>query len=109
MADDKEDIEITVLRSGSGEGEAVYVNYKIPSNEVITILDALDYIRENLDSSLGYYSHQACGQGMCEVCNMKANNTPMLACQSKVQDKMIIEPLLKKNIVVDLVNITERR
>lgn len=107
---DKGFIEITLLRSEPGnDGKQVFKKYEIPTGEVITVLDALDYIRSNFDSSLAYYGHQACGQGMCGVCNLKINGTPKLACQIQVEDKMVIEPLMKKNVVVDLVNDTERR
>ncbi len=101
----EEFIEITVLRKNPGSNEEQYkVKYKIPTKEVITVLDALDYIRRNFDSSLAYYSHQACGHGMCGVCTLKVNGKPKLACQTKVEDGMIIEPLINKNILVDLVN-----
>ncbi len=106
----KEFIEITVVRKKPGNNEKQYsTRYKIPVNEVITVLDSLDYIRRKFDSSLAYYSHQVCGHGMCGVCTLKINGTPRLACQTVVEDNMIIEPLINKNVFVDLVNKTERR
>ncbi|MEM3191722.1 MAG: 2Fe-2S iron-sulfur cluster-binding protein [Conexivisphaerales archaeon] len=106
---DKGFIEITVLRSEPQNKEKqVFMKYKIPANEVVTVLDCLDYIRRSLDSSLAYYGHQACGKGMCGVCNLKINNTPRLACQTVVEDKMVIEPLIKRNVVVDLVSDIKR-
>ncbi|MDA8054475.1 MAG: 2Fe-2S iron-sulfur cluster-binding protein [Thermoplasmatales archaeon] len=102
---DKRLIEILILRSVPDNTEKqVLMRYEIPADEVVTVLDSLDYIRRNFDSSLAYYSHQACGQGMCGVCNMRVNNTPKLACQTMIEDKMVIEPLMKRNVVVDLVN-----
>ncbi|MGC8663626.1 MAG: 2Fe-2S iron-sulfur cluster-binding protein [Thermoplasmata archaeon] len=96
--------EIKIYRVLGELKENKYITYKIPRRDVETILDALDYIRHNLDSSLGYYSHQACGKGMCGTCTVKANGKPVLACQTKIEDKMIIEPVNKNKIVVDLVS-----
>jgi len=102
MAD--EFLEITIYRVLGKLKENKFVTYKIPEKNIETILDALDYIRRNIDSSLGYYSHQACGKGMCGTCTVRANGKPVLACQTKIEDKMIIEPVNKNKVVVDLVS-----
>lgn len=101
-------IEIEVSKS-EPNGEVKSIKYNIPKDEVITVLDSLDYVRRNIDSSIGYYCHQACGQGMCGVCNIRINGIPKLACETKVENGMVLEPLLKRNIVVDLVNKIQRR
>jgi succinate dehydrogenase/fumarate reductase-like Fe-S protein len=81
-----------------------YVTYELPREKIVTVLDALDYIRENIDGDIGYYSHQSCGKGMCAGCTLLVNKKVQLACQTKIEYGMILEPQWKNSIVVDLVS-----
>ena len=59
--DNKSTIKLLVYRSAEQEQEDVnrngeYKEYEIPYEDRITILRALKYIKENLDSSLAYYN-----------------------------------------------------
>jgi succinate dehydrogenase/fumarate reductase iron-sulfur protein len=80
-----------------------YQSYHIPLIEGMTVLDVLDYIYENYDSNLAYYSHAACRQGICGYCNLIINGKPSLACQTLVQGDITVKPLQKLQIIRDLV------
>ncbi len=81
--------------------------YLIPLREGMSVLGALDYIYETLDSTLSYYDHAACAQGICKTCMVKINGEPALVCQTRIEADMIIEPLDKFVVIRDLV--TQRK
>ncbi|WP_258360388.1 succinate dehydrogenase/fumarate reductase iron-sulfur subunit [Moorella sulfitireducens (nom. illeg.)] len=74
----------------------------------LTILDCLNYIKENLDATLSYRA--SCRMGICGSCAMLINDYPRLACETQVLvlGKTLIEikPLpnypLVKDLIVDL-------
>ena len=72
------------------------ITYEIPSNEQ-TLLNALVYIRENLNPSLKFGYN--CKSGVCGSCSVRVNNQETLSCEYKVQDGDKIEPLLFKEDV----------
>jgi succinate dehydrogenase/fumarate reductase iron-sulfur protein len=82
-------------------------SYLIPISEGMSVLGALDYIYETLDSTLSYYDHAACAQGICKTCMLKINGEPALMCQTQLEEDIIVEPLAKFIVVRDLV--TKRR
>ena len=69
--------------------------YKVPIRKGMTILDALMYIRDNLDGTLAFRS--SCRMGICGSCGVLVNGKPMLACYTQVlhlnADKLVVEPL----------------
>jgi succinate dehydrogenase / fumarate reductase iron-sulfur subunit len=75
----------------------------------MTVLDALNEIREKQDSSLAY--RHSCGMGICGSCGMVINRTPMLACRTQIstlaKGKITIEPMYGMTVVKDLVTILE--
>ena len=75
----------------------------------VMLLDALNFIKENLDETLTY--RRSCGEGVCGSDAMNINGKNGLACitpLSKFGDKVIIRPLpgmpVIKDLVVDLTN-----
>jgi len=101
-------VKITVSRfNPSIDKEAHLQSYLIPVTEGMSILGALDYIYETLDSTLAYYDHAACAQGICKTCMTKINGKPALMCQTHLVEDVILEPLDKFIVVKDLV--TQRR
>ena len=89
--------------------EPYYKTYEVQVDpEEMDILNLLQYIHENVDSSLAYYDHATCqGQGVCKKCIMSINGKPGLACQTDVSDlkgeKIKIEPVKKDRVIRDLV------
>lgn len=83
-----------------------FQEFDVPVNkeEKWTIMDVLFYITGNLDSSLAYYRHSICNQGVCARCSIKVNGKPVLACAYPVidEEELILEPR-GTNIVRDLV------
>lgn len=85
--------------------EGYFQEYDVPviKEEKWTIMDVLDYIALNLDSSLSYYRHSVCNQGICARCLIKVNGKVELACTRKVvEDELTLEPRSDK-VIKDLV------
>lgn len=56
--------------------------YKVPVYRGLTVLDALIWIKENLDPTLSM--RYSCRMGVCGSCGMLINGMPRLACQTQV-------------------------
>lgn len=97
-----ETVTIEVRRHDPTTGEPPGLEqYTIPYQEGMRILDALLYIYEEVDPSLAY--RHSCKIGNCKVCLMKANGKTVYACQERLQDGMVLEPLSEFEEVRDLV------
>jgi succinate dehydrogenase/fumarate reductase-like Fe-S protein len=77
--------------------------YTVPIVEGMAVLQVLDYIYDNLDSTLSYHDHGACAQGICKQCTMLINQKPSLMCQTMVKGDIFLEPIPKFKVVKDLV------
>lgn len=68
-----------------------------------SVLDLLNYIRENIDSSLAF--RQNCRDGSCGMCSMNINGRNTLACISPTtpEEQMIIRPLTRYPVIHDLI------
>ncbi len=70
-----------------------------------TVLDALNYIKWNLDGSLTY--RRACRHGICGSCGMTINGKNRLACETQLKDLgttvVTVEPLRGFRVIKDLV------
>jgi succinate dehydrogenase/fumarate reductase iron-sulfur protein len=65
------------------------------------VLEALDYIVEELGESLAY--RWFCGVKKCGACGMVVNGRPVLACWEPVEPEIVIEPLPHFPLIRDLV------
>jgi succinate dehydrogenase/fumarate reductase iron-sulfur protein len=81
MAESPRNITLEVLRSQPGRPTSFVVPVPQPSSRV---LDALLYVRENLDPSLGF--RYSCRAGMCGSCAVVVNGREALACQTAIGD-----------------------
>lgn len=70
-------------------------------NEGMTVLDVLNYIYENIDSTLGY--SYSCRNGHCGLCGIIVDGDPALACKKAAKPKMTVEPLRNLRVVKDLI------
>jgi succinate dehydrogenase / fumarate reductase, iron-sulfur subunit len=86
------------------DAQGSYESFEVPALSRWTVMDSLDYITKNLDSSVAYYRHSACDHGICGRCLMKINGKLQFACSCEVGDAplMTIEPA-GSEIVRDLV------
>ncbi len=79
--------------------------YEVPARTGMTILDALLYIKDNLDGTLTF-RHQ-CRMGQCGSCGVMVNGKSTLACYTQVLqlgvDTLEIEPLSNLPVIKDLV------
>jgi fumarate reductase iron-sulfur subunit len=79
--------------------------YEVPFRKEWVVLDALNYIKDNLDGTLSY--RWSCRMGVCGSCGMMVNGVPKLTCASFLSDSLPgpvrIEPLRYFPIVRDLV------
>ncbi len=60
------------------EKEPAYENYEVPLKKDWVILDALNYIKDNIDGGLTY--RWSCRMGVCGSCGMMVNGEPVLTC-----------------------------
>jgi succinate dehydrogenase/fumarate reductase iron-sulfur protein len=95
------ELMIEILRSD--EGKSYSKKYKVPIVPQMTVLDALQYIREQLDGTLAF--NYSCQKQRCGSCAMKIGDKISLACYTPVRNGLRIAPLpgfeVTKDLVVD--------
>ena len=78
--------------------------YEVPVQEDWMVLDALNYIKDEVDGTL---SHRwSCRMAVCGSCGMMVNGKPSLTCKEPITDygdRLEIAPLANFPIVRDLV------
>jgi succinate dehydrogenase/fumarate reductase iron-sulfur protein len=85
------DMQITIrIRTWSDDGRRHLGEYLVPEAEGMSVLNALEYVCEHLDSTIAYRS--SCRRGVCGGCAMKINGKRRLACETLIQDGMEIDP-----------------
>ncbi len=105
-------IRVEVLRYRPEQDDAPWTQaFDVPWTHEMSILDALNHIKDNHDSSLSY--RWSCRMAVCGSCGMVVNGVPKLACSTFVRDyaaagvsTLTIEPLenfdIEKDLIVDL-------
>ena len=71
-----------IFRGNDKTGE--FVNYKVPVDEGMVVLDAILSIQENQDTELAVRWN--CKSGRCGSCGMEINGMPKLACMARLSD-----------------------
>ncbi len=98
-------IEFKIHRFEPERNRRYLSTYKVPTFTGMTILDALLYIKDNIDGTLTF-RHQ-CRMGQCGSCGIVVNGKPMLACYTQVLqlgvDALEIEALSNLPLIKDLV------
>lgn len=98
-------VELKISRFNPENKKHYVSTYKVPIRKGTTILEALLYIKDNLDDSLTF--RHSCRMGICGSCGVNVNGRPMLACYTQVlhldADSLVIEPLANMPIIKDLV------
>ena len=86
------------------EAEPTIQEYEVPFTDDWVLLDALNYIKDNMDGSLSY--RWSCRMGICGSCGMMVNGEPKLTCAAFVSEyapgPVRIEPLRYFPIIRDL-------
>jgi len=98
-------VEFRIYRFDPSQKRQYQSVFKVPIRKGTTLLDALLYIKDNLDESLTF--RQSCRMGICGDCAINVNGRPMLACYTQVldlaQDSLLIEPLSNAPVIKDLI------
>ncbi|MEM1536731.1 MAG: succinate dehydrogenase iron-sulfur subunit [Candidatus Bathyarchaeia archaeon] len=98
-------VEFRVRRYDPDTGRSYVSTYMVPIRRGTTVLDVLNYIKENLDETLTF--RHSCRMGICGSCAVNVNGKPMLACYTQVldlnADTVVIEPLSNLPVIKDLV------
>ena len=103
---DSSDILLNIYRGGqNSKSEKSYDSYRVPVSRWTTVLDALLYVKERLDSTIAI--RFSCRMASCGSCGMKINGIPRLACYTKISelgtDTITCEPLPNFLLIRDLV------
>lgn len=85
-----------------------FVSYQVPWTKDTSVLDALNYIKDELDSSLAF--RWSCRMAICGSCGFMLNGEPKLGCEQFLRTyapgPLRIEPLafhaVERDLVVDL-------
>jgi fumarate reductase iron-sulfur subunit len=87
------------------EDEPVFQQYEVPLRKDWVILDALNYIKDQLDGTLTF--RWSCRMGVCGSCGMVVNGKPVLTCATFLEKlapgPIRIEPLDNFPVIRDLV------
>lgn len=98
-------VEFKIHRFDPKQKRHYVSTYKVPVRKGTTLLDALMYIKDNLDETLAF--RHSCRMGVCGSCGIMVNGKPMLACYTQVlhleSDSLVIEPLQNMPVIKDLV------
>lgn len=83
-----------------------YQDYEVPWREGLTVLEALFYVLEKLDSTLAF--RYSCREAICGSCAMYISGSYRLACQTQVADArrgnvVQVDPLPHMKVLKDLV------
>jgi fumarate reductase iron-sulfur subunit len=78
-------IEIQVLRyRPEQEDEPVWQSYKVPFTDDMSVLQGLQYIKDDLDGTLSF--RWSCRMAICGSCGMMVNGKPKLSCETFLRD-----------------------
>jgi succinate dehydrogenase/fumarate reductase iron-sulfur protein len=98
-------VEFKILRYDPEKDKRCVSTYKVPVYKGTTILEGLQYIKDNLDETLTF--RHSCRMGICGSCGVNVNGKPMLACYTQILDLGVdsinLEPLSNFPVIKDLV------
>lgn len=101
----RQSVELEILRYDPERDEAPHFqSYTVPYREDWVVLDAVNYVKEELDRTLSY--RWSCHMAVCGSCGMVVNGEPVLACHAFLRDypdRIRIEPLHNFPVERDLV------
>jgi succinate dehydrogenase iron-sulfur subunit len=101
--DDRITLRVSRYRPDS-EDTPTMAEYEVPLRPDWTVLDALNYIKENIDGTLSY--RWSCRMGICGSCGMTVNGDPSLTCATfltELRSPVRVEPLRNFPVIRDLV------
>ena len=108
-------ITLEVFRYRPDEDEqSTFQSYDVPYHEHWVVLDALNWIKDNVDGTLSY--RWSCRMGVCGSCGMMLNGDPKLSCAAFLKDyfprAIRVEPLVnfpvERDLVIDMDGFMEK-
>jgi fumarate reductase iron-sulfur subunit len=106
QTEDQRKITLEVFRYlPDQEDEPRFQRYEVPFRQDMVVLDALNYIKDQIDGTLSY--RYSCRMGVCGSCGMMVNGEPRLTCATFLKDyyphPIRVEPLAHFPVIRDLV------
>jgi succinate dehydrogenase / fumarate reductase iron-sulfur subunit len=95
---------LRVFRYAPEKGEPRFVDYEVALSRGATVLDALFWIKHQVDGSLTFRS--SCRSAICGSCAMTVNDQNRLACKTQLSEMgrvVKVEPLVGYPVIKDLV------
>ena len=115
MSETQKIIEIEVLRYLPESDSVPHAEvYKVPFTDDMSVLQGVQYIKDNLDGSLTY--RWSCRMAICGSCGIMINGIPKLSCETFIRDyypnRITVEALahfpIEKDLVSDLSGFIEK-
>lgn len=98
-------VELEILRYDPDDGAPpAFRSYQVPCQEDWVVLDAINYVKDELDRTLSY--RWSCHMAVCGSCGMMVNGEPALSCKAFLRDlpdRIRVEPLANFPVERDLV------
>jgi len=93
---------LRVQRGAAGE-TLRFETHQVPFDSGQSVLDALRWVRANVDPSLAI-RYSCINANACKECMMRVDGKTVYACLAKLEAReMVVEPLPNKPLVRDLV------
>ncbi len=113
MAERTITLEVFRYRPDS-ESEPVFQNFTVPFRDDWVVLDALNYLKDQVDGSISF--RWSCRMGVCGSCGMMVNGTPKLTCAAFLKDyypgPVRVEPLanfpVERDLIVDITDFAKK-
>src|SRR4030081_3229035 len=94
--------------------EPGFQTYEVPLRREWVVLDALNYVKDNVEGSLSF--RWSCRMGICGSCGMMVNGEPKLTCATFLSDyapgPLRVEPLqhfpIRRDLIVDISDFLEK-
>jgi fumarate reductase iron-sulfur subunit len=97
-------LRVARYRPETEEGP-VFEEFRVPCRKDWVVLDALNYVKDQLDGTLSF--RWSCRMGICGSCGMLVNGEPKLTCATFLTEYLPgpvrVEPLTNFPVVRDLV------
>ncbi len=106
MADPSRTITLSVARYDPEHDSTPWrQSYTVPYQEDMVVLDALNYLKAQVDGTLSF--RWSCRMGICGSCGMMVNGIPKLTCSAFLRDyyprTVAVEALAHFPVIRDLV------
>ncbi len=99
-------VTISVFRRDpSVEKDGRFVDYEVPVEEGMVVLDAMKYVEQHIDPTLSLRWN--CSAGKCGSCSAEINHNPSLMCKTRIDSlkgkKINVAPMGAFPLIKDLV------